>query len=52
MATAFQAYLDSITELSRRGDASEESYYPALKTLLEALAREQGRGAPASCATR
>jgi len=43
MATAFQAYLDSITELSRRGDASEESYYPALKTLLEALAREQGR---------
>jgi len=43
MATAFQAYLNSITELSRRGDAGEESYYPALKTLLEALAREQGR---------
>jgi hypothetical protein len=38
-----KSYLDSIADLTRRGDAREESYYPALKDLLEALARARGR---------
>jgi hypothetical protein len=38
-----KSYLDSIADLTQRGDAREESYYPALKDLLEALARAQGR---------
>ena len=40
---ALQDYLDAIAVLTQRGDAREESYYPALKTLLEALAQAQGR---------
>ena len=38
-----QSYLHSIADLTRRGDAREESYYPALKDLLEAVAQAQGR---------
>ncbi|MFN3975351.1 MAG: DNA methyltransferase, partial [Dehalococcoidia bacterium] len=36
------SYLQSIAELTQRGDAREESYYSALKTLLETIARGQG----------
>ena len=38
----FDSYLNALFELARRGDAREESYYPTLKTLLEALAKAQG----------
>jgi hypothetical protein len=38
----FDTYLDALFDLARRGDAREESYYPTLKTLLEALAKAQG----------
>jgi len=38
----FDTYLDALFDLTRRGDAREESYYPTLKTLLEALAKAQG----------
>jgi len=38
-----KAYLDAIAELTQRGDAREESYYPALQNLLEALAQAGGR---------
>ena len=41
MDRLLKAYLESIAELTRRGDAREESYYPALKTLLENIADEQ-----------
>jgi len=34
-----QSYLQSIATLTQRGDAREESYYPALKSLLEDLAQ-------------
>ena len=37
------AYLVSIATLTQRGDAREESCYPALKTLLEETAQAQGR---------
>jgi very-short-patch-repair endonuclease len=43
MQTIFDTYLDALFNLGRRGDAREESYYPALKDLLEALAQAQGR---------
>ncbi|MCX8033630.1 MAG: N-6 DNA methylase [Thermoleophilia bacterium] len=39
------SYLRSIAELTQREDAREESYYPALKDLLEALARALKRTA-------
>ncbi len=39
------SYLHSIADLTQRGDATEESYYPALKDLLEALAQVQGKTA-------
>jgi len=39
----FESYLESIAELTRRGDAREESYYPALQTLLETLAPTVGK---------
>ena len=34
-----QSYLQSIATLTQRGDAREESYYPALQSLLEDLAQ-------------
>jgi very-short-patch-repair endonuclease len=36
-------YLDALFDLARRGDAREESHYPALNDLLNTLARAQGR---------
>ncbi len=36
----FTSYLKSIAETTQRGDAREESYYPALERLLEAFARD------------
>jgi hypothetical protein len=39
----FDSYLDELFDLARRGDAREESHYPALNNLLNALARAQGR---------
>jgi len=38
MDKPLQSYLHSIADLTQRGDAREESYYPALQKLLEALA--------------
>jgi hypothetical protein len=38
----FDSYLDELFDLARRGDAREESHYPALNNLLNALARAQG----------
>ncbi|MCX7854973.1 MAG: DUF559 domain-containing protein [Anaerolineae bacterium] len=43
MSKPLHSYLHAIADLTRRGDATEESYYPALKDLLEAVAGEQGR---------
>ncbi len=45
MDTLLKSYLQSIAEITRQGDAREESYYPALKDLLEALAQAQGKTA-------
>jgi hypothetical protein len=42
MERLLKTYLDAIAKLTQRGDAREESYYPTLKTLLEALAQAQG----------
>ena len=39
----FDSYLDALFDLARRGDAREESHYPALNFLLNALAQAQGR---------
>ncbi|MBC7258019.1 MAG: DUF559 domain-containing protein, partial [Chloroflexi bacterium] len=39
MNKRLQSYLQSIATLTQRGDAREESYYPALKSLLEDLAQ-------------
>jgi len=36
-------YLDALFDLGLRGDAREESHYPALNNLLNALARAQER---------
>ncbi|HEY8022066.1 MAG TPA: adenine methyltransferase, partial [Thermoanaerobaculia bacterium] len=36
-------YLRALVEQERRGDAREESHYPALKALLERAAAEGGR---------
>lgn len=38
-----ESYLDDLTDIAARGDAREESYYPALKTLLEAFADDTDR---------
>ena len=43
MDKLLKSYLQSIVEITRQGDAREESYYPALKDLLEALAQAQGK---------
>ncbi|GAV31066.1 MAG: N-6 DNA methylase [Coriobacteriia bacterium] len=43
MDSLLKTYLSSIADLTRRGDAREESYYPVLKTLLEGTSQEQGR---------
>jgi len=40
----FKDYLAALAEVVRLGDAREESFYPALKGLLETLARELGYG--------
>jgi len=45
MDEPLKSYLDSIADLTQRGDAREESYYPFLKDLLEAFAQAQGRTA-------
>ncbi|WP_288089276.1 hypothetical protein [Roseiflexus sp.] len=37
-----ESYLQSIADLTQRGDARKESYYPVLKTLLEGIAKSQG----------
>ncbi|HEB64223.1 MAG TPA: DNA methyltransferase, partial [Chloroflexi bacterium] len=42
MTTPIRTYLKQIADLTRRGDAREESFYPALKDLLESLAAAQG----------
>ena len=39
----FDSYLDALFDLAQRGDAREESHYPALDNLLNALAQAQGR---------
>ena len=39
----FDSYLNALFELARRGDAREESHYPALEDLLKDLAQAQGR---------
>ena len=39
----FDTYLDALFDLAQRGDAREESHYPALNDLLNTLARAQGR---------
>jgi len=39
MGEPLKKYLDAINELTQRIDASEQSYYSALETLLEALAQ-------------
>lgn len=43
MDKLLKTYLDSIAGLTQRGDAREESYDPALKTLLEGIAHEEGQ---------
>ncbi|MCX7933927.1 MAG: hypothetical protein N3A66_01555, partial [Planctomycetota bacterium] len=35
-------YLQTIADLTQRGDAREESYYPALKILLDEVAQSLG----------
>ena len=41
--TIFSAYLQDLAAVSRRGDAREESFYPALAEMLRALALATGR---------
>ena len=43
MDKPLKSYLQSIANLTQRGDTSEGSYYPALKTLLEEMAQPQKR---------
>ncbi|RMD73178.1 MAG: hypothetical protein D6823_13805 [Chloroflexi bacterium] len=43
MPNSLTSYLQQIAALTQRGDAREESYYPALKTLLEAIGTAQGQ---------
>ena len=37
----FDTYLDALFDLAQRGDAREESLYPALEDLLKDLAQAQ-----------
>jgi len=37
-----ESFLQSVADLTQRGDAREESYYPALKGLIETLAEKKG----------
>jgi hypothetical protein len=39
----FDAYLKDLFEITKRGDAREESYYPALKELVEAVAKSHDK---------
>jgi hypothetical protein len=39
----FKAYLKKIADTSNRGDAREESYYPALKDLFEEYSSSIGK---------
>jgi very-short-patch-repair endonuclease len=41
MSKPLQAYLSAIAQITQQGDAREESYYPALKALLEDLAKAE-----------
>ncbi|HUW35104.1 MAG TPA: N-6 DNA methylase, partial [Planctomycetota bacterium] len=41
--TFFDTYLKSLAEIARRGDAREESFYPALARMLQELAHASGR---------
>lgn len=41
----FQVYLDNLTNINRAGDAREESFYPALKGLIENVAQKTRRSA-------
>jgi predicted helicase len=43
MNELLQSYLQRIAQVTKQGDAREESYYPALKTLLENLAPTVGK---------
>lgn len=43
MDKPLKTYLQSIADLTQRGDAREESYYPALQSLLETIVQGQGR---------
>jgi len=43
MKTAFTKYLRDLAELASRGDAREESFYPALSRMLEEVAKATGR---------
>lgn len=39
----FSTYLKDLAAVARRGDAQEESFYPALGEMLGAIAKETGR---------
>ena len=41
--TLFTRYLHNLTEVARRGDAREESFYTSLEDLLEQVAQATGR---------
>ena len=41
--TTFAGYLRELASVSRRGDAREESFYPALAAMLKAVANDGGR---------
>jgi predicted helicase len=43
MKKIFKEYLNKISEITRRGDAREESYYPTLKDFLESFASALGK---------
>jgi len=43
MKTAFTKYLQDLAEIASRGDAREESFYPALSRMLEEVAKTTGR---------
>jgi len=43
LTNALRAYLGELTTIARQGDAREETHYPSLKTLLEAIAHARGK---------
>ncbi|MEO0195610.1 MAG: type ISP restriction/modification enzyme [candidate division WOR-3 bacterium] len=43
MERFIKRYLDGISDITKRGDAREESYYPVLKELVEEVARFYGK---------